>query len=72
MLILRHSGLPEPSWPFLFIGGDGRSRVVIPPLDDVERPVALAGVLEFEDGQGSGLVRQLGQYSFVSDFFETA
>ena len=60
--------------PFLVIGGDGRGGVVFPALNDVEGPDVEACVLEFagEVGQGSGLVQQLHQYSFVRDCFEAA
>ena len=58
--------------PFLVIGGDGRGGVVFPSLDDVESPDVEAGAREFAGkvGQGSGLVRQLHEYSFVRDCFE--
>ena len=57
---------------FLVIGGDGRRGVVFSALDDVESPDVEAGAREFAGkvGQGTGLVQQLHQYSFVRDCFE--
>ena len=58
--------------PFLVIGGDGCGGVVTAALDDVESPDVEAGAREFAGkvGQGSGLVRQLDEHSFVRDCLE--